>query len=479
MGFWDSISNAVSSAANAVGSAVSDAAKAVEDGVEDAAKAVGGAAEDALHGVESFAGDAFSVIKTGVGDAIDGVEDAAKTVEDKVEDAADSVGSAIKKAAKAVAHWAEPALEGLYNGVKDVVGGIGGGLYEFGKGLFVDGIGGFASHLIHGDVKGAFNALIDGVDHAVLQAPMKIVNGVIDGVQDATDGLTKLLPDAVGGPLRQVIDRGADIVRTTANTVGEVARDIYRFAAETPVNFASDLYDAGNALVHGDWKNAIAHFGLAFLHVGTHALNTVFDAATRSLQGAEHIVMTGIGQDPPSRKLTDQEKALLREVYGDSVDLDSIRVVQGGPLNDKMASHTVGNTIYMPSSDVGDGSLFKADGSLTDYGSTLIHETCHVWQSQNGGGEYIGQSLFNQGMAELNGESRDQAYAYQAQVAAGVPFEDLNPEQQAEYVQQVLGPILAMPGDPAANLAASGLSGHDLEYAQQVLNDIRSGEGAA
>jgi hypothetical protein len=468
MGWLDSIGNAISGAVNAVEGAVSDAAHAVE-----------GAAESVAKGVEGFAGEAFEVLKSGASAAIDGVEDVARDVGNEVEDVARDTGNFVTRAAKAVANWAAPALEGIYDGVKDVVGGVAGGLLEFGKGLFVDGIGGFASHLIHGDVKGAFQSLINGADHAFLQAPMKMVNGVIDGVQDAADGVTKLLPDAVGGPLRQVIDRGTDIVRTAANTVGEVARDAFRFVTETPLNFASDLYDAGKYALKGDWKNAIASFGMAFIHVGTHALNTAFDAVVRSLQGAEHIVMTGIGQDPPSRKLTDQEKALLREVYGDAVDVDSIRIVEGGPLNDKMAAHTVGNTIYLPSGTSGNGALFDASGKLTDYGSTLVHETCHVWQSENGGGEYIGQSLYNQGVAELEGKSRDAAYDYTAAVAAGVPFEDLNLEQQAEYVQTVLGPILAQPGDAATNLANSGLSGHDLEYAQQVLNDLRSGQGAA
>src|SRR5262249_13074659 len=121
----------------------------------------------------------------------------------------------------------------------------------------------------------------------------------------------------------------------------------------------------------------------------------------------------------------------------------------------------------------------KPDGSLTDYGSTLIHETCHVWQSQNGGGEYIGQSLFNQGKAIVNGGDRNGAYDYSTDVANGVPFEDLNPEQQAYYVQMVLGPILEKGGDPVADIDNSTLSDTEKAYAKTVLEDIRSGEGAA
>lgn len=479
MGFFDAIGDAVSSAANAVGNAVSDAASAVGNAAEDVAGAVEGAAEDVAKGVESFAGDAFEVLKTGAGDALSAVENVAGAVEGAAEDVADAAESVAKKAAKAVAHAVGQAVSGIVDGIKDVAEGIGASVVEFGKGLFVDGIGGFASHLIHGDIKGAFDSLIHGADEAFIQAPQRAVNGLIDGVQDAADGVTHLLPDPIGSAARQVVDRGADIVRTGFNTVVELGRDAYRLVTETPVNFVSDLAKAGDKLIHGDFKGAAEQFGMAFVNAGAHVLNTATDMVVRALQGAEHVTMTAIGLDPPSRKLTDQEKALLREVYGDSVDVDSIRIVEGGPLNDKMASHTVGNTIYLPKGTSGDGSLFDKNGNLTDYGSTLVHETCHVWQSENGGGEYIGQSLYNQGVAIANGGDRGSAYDYKAAVKAGVPFEDLNPEQQAEYVQEVLGPILAMPGDPEANLAASGLSGSDQAYAQSVLNDLRAGEGAA
>jgi hypothetical protein len=418
-------------------------------------------------------------MKTGATDALNVVEDAAKDVEHVAEKAVDEAGSAISKAAKAVYKWAAPAVSGIVDGVKDVAEGIGAGVVEFGKGIFVDGIGGFATHLVHGDVKGAFDSLIHGADEAIFQAPQRVLNGMIDGVQEATDGVTQLLPDAIGKPMREVVDRAADDVRTVWNTAFELGRDGFRLVTETPVNFASDLWKAGDKLVHGDFKGAAEQFGMAFVNAGAHVLNTATDAVVRTLQGVEHVVMTTIGLDPPSRKLTDQEKTLLRSVYGDSVDLDSIRIIKGGPLQNAMASHTVGNTIYMPDSDVGDGSLFKPDGSLTDYGSTLIHETCHVWQSQNGGGEYIGQSLYNQGKAIVNGGDRNGAYDYTTDVANGVPFEDLNPEQQAYYVQMVLGPILDQPGDPVANINNSSLSAADKAYAQTVLSDIRNGEGAA
>src|SRR5256714_5498208 len=287
MGFFDAIGDAVSS----VGHAVEDAAGAVAGAVEDAAGAVAGAAEDVFEAGEGFVADAFSVVSGAAVDTFNfvehGVEDVAKTVEHGVEDAAKATGGFFKKAAKAVAHAVPEAAEGVWHGVVDVAEGIGAGVLEFGKGLFIDGIGGFASHLIHGDVKGAFDSLIRGADKAFFQAPQRIMNGFVDGFQDAADGLTHLLPEPVGGAARQVIDRGTDIVRTGVNTAFEIGRDAFRLVTETPVNFVSDLAEAGNKLIHGDFSGAAKQFGMAFVNAGAHVLNTATDAVVRALQGAE------------------------------------------------------------------------------------------------------------------------------------------------------------------------------------------------
>ena len=52
------------------------------------------------------------------------------------------------------------------------------------------------------------------------------------------------------------------------------------------------------------------------------------------------------------------------------------------------AAHAVGNTVYMPADQ------FDSNGKLTASGlETLGHEVGHVWQNQNGGGDYIGNAL--------------------------------------------------------------------------------------
>jgi hypothetical protein len=476
MGLFDAIGHAISSAANAVGHAVSDAAHAVEHGVEDAAKAVGHAAEDVGHAAESFAADTFQVIKGGAEAVAHGVEDVAGAVEHGVEDAAKEVGGFVKKAVKYVGGELSAAGASLWQGVKDIGGGVVGALEDVGKGV-IGGIGGFVTNLAKGNVGDAFESLVQGADRAFFQAPQRLWNGLVDGAQDFADGASHLL-GPLGGPAREVIDRGFDIVRTAGNTAFEVGRDLWRLGPESALTLGRGLWKAGDDLVHGRFGDAAKDFGMAFVNAGARAVGGVADAVVRSAQGAASIVLTGIGLQPPTRKLTDDEKALLREVYGDSVDLDAIRISEGGPLNNAMAPHTVGNTIYMPKGSTGQ-PLFNADGSVSDAGKLLIHETGHVWQSQNAGGDYISQSLWAQGVASVTGGDRGGAYNYQDAINEGKSFDQLNPEQQAEYIEQVLGPIIAQPGDADANLAASGLTGADLAYAQNALNDIRNGVGAA
>jgi hypothetical protein len=101
-----------------------------------------------------------------------------------------------------------------------------------------------------------------------------------------------------------------------------------------------------------------------------------------------------------------------------------------------MAPHTVGNTIYMTDDDF--KKMHDANGNLTEEGARLLtHEMGHVWQSQNGGGDYIHDSLWNQSVQMVEGKSRNEAYNWRSDVANGVPFDKLNPEQQAHILEEI------------------------------------------
>jgi hypothetical protein len=427
------------------------------------------------HAVGSAASSTFEVIKGGADAVIDGVEDVGRTVEHAAEDVVKETGGFLKKAVKYVGGELSAAATGVWDAVKDVGAGVVGCIEDVGKGL-VGGIGGFVVNLVQLKVGDAFDSLIQGADRAFLQAPQRLLNGLLDGANDFVDGASHLL-GPLGVPARWVADRGFDIARTAGNTCCELARDVFRLPFDTAVTLGRGLWASVHDLVHGRIGKAFKDFGMAFVNAGGRAVGGVADMAARSAQSAPTITLLAGGMQPPSRKLTDDEKNLLREVYGDSVDLDAVRVSVGGPLNNAMDPHTVGNTIYLPSDQT--GPVTDAAGNLTAAGSLLIHESGHVWQSQNGGGDYISQAVFPQAVAKLQGQDRGVAYDYNSAIRDGKSFSQLNPEQQAEYVERVLGPILAKPGDAEANLAAAGLGPADLAYAEDALHHIRAGTGAA
>jgi hypothetical protein len=137
-----------------------------------------------------------------------------------------------------------------------------------------------------------------------------------------------------------------------------------------------------------------------------------------------------------------------------------------------MAAHVVGNTVYMPASD------FNADGTLNAGGrDTLMHEMGHVWQNQNGGGDYIHKALLAQAIAAMTGGSRNGAYDWREAVAAGTPFEELNPEEQAE-VGHDIGAALQGDGAVTAGDWRPPLSTSELEFVLDAWGKLRRGEGA-
>src|SRR5712692_5330075 len=71
------------------------------------------------------------------------------------------------------------------------------------------------------------------------------------------------------------------------------------------------------------------------------------------------------------RSLNDAERRQAREVFGNSLDLDTVRIVTTGLA---AAPTTLGDYI-------------RSNSSMTT--ATLIHELTHLWQYQHGGGGYI------------------------------------------------------------------------------------------
>jgi hypothetical protein len=137
-------------------------------------------------------------------------------------------------------------------------------------------------------------------------------------------------------------------------------------------------------------------------------------------------VLTSIRLKDGPRKLTKEEIAILRPIFGDSLWYEAIEVnegrlgIMGPPFAPPGGATTMGYKIYFRTYSV----------------VTLVHECVHVWQFQFGGTHYIGQSATFQIGEWLGGED---PYDWLSKIGDDVNgwylMESI--EAQAEFIEDV------------------------------------------
>lgn len=375
---------------------------------------------------------------------ISAIGDAVSAVGDAIGDAVDAVGEVVSDVVDAVAGAVGDAVDAVGDAVSTAVDAVVDTVTTFASGLF-DMTFGAASLLLQGRLTDAMTSVVDGLDKAFIRAPQRAVNGVIDATEKLLNAPTYLLGDTIGGFVRdQVIARGVDIQRGIFNTTTELARSGFRTMLETPITFVDGVGNALGHAVRGEWGDAAGAFGQAFIDTGVRFAGGLVDQAMIGLQGTADVVGTALFLHEPSRPLNDDEIAALREMYGDSIDYDSIRVHEDNITTKYlgMAAHAVGNNVYIPrEATARDGSTITyvdANGDLTLSGENLlVHEVGHNGQNQNGGSDYIHKALFAMAAAMIETGDRGGAYNWREGVAEGKSFSELNPEQQAQLIQDL------------------------------------------
>ncbi|MFZ5440794.1 MAG: hypothetical protein ACOZQL_12360 [Myxococcota bacterium] len=117
------------------------------------------------------------------------------------------------------------------------------------------------------------------------------------------------------------------------------------------------------------------------------------------------------------RRLSELELRVLEPIYGATVELAAIELREGvrGPVNASRRAFVIENSIFLPAE------------YLPLRTHVLVHEVCHVWQFQNFGYHYIGDSVH----AQLLGDG----YELEKGLLQGLRWAELNVEQQATLVE--------------------------------------------
>ncbi len=360
-----------------------------------------------------------------------------------------AIGKAFKSVGKAIG--------GAVQSVGRAIGGVGQGIASFTSGRvggLARGAGGFFSNLVRGRFADAFGALGRGLDDAFLKAPFSLFAHIADALKDLCDAPTYLL-GPLGKPLRALNARVHGVLRTVGDTAFGVTAGILRSLAEGGRDFDRGL----GALLRGDLDGAWRHFKRSVVQT---LINTPANALILGLGGGVSAIQTLLGLEKPGRTLTAAEIAKLRAIYGDAIDYDQVRIKTGNAglfsLNDR--PFVLGNTIYMKDSDLG--------------GATLVHELVHVWQYQNGGSDYLGEALWSQEYGK--------GYDWQQSVP-GTPWAELEPEQQAAFIEALYRAGYFNPQSPgfgrfSADVDGDGRAEDLTAYAHRAVTELRAGRGA-
>lgn len=162
-------------------------------------------------------------------------------------------------------------------------------------------------------------------------------------------------------------------------------------------------------------------------------------------------IQTSVGLEPPGRSLSVLEKQLLRSVFQDALDLESLKIKEGASgladLTDRPFVH--GHVLYLHN--------WPLESAI------LVHEAVHWWQYQHGGSDYIIDSIWSQYLGK--------GYNW-AESFGLVPWNNMETEQQAQLIEDAF----------RSGFFESGtfeVRGQDMtNRMEDVLESLRAGSGA-
>ncbi|QRN95076.1 hypothetical protein JRI60_39255 [Archangium violaceum] len=123
------------------------------------------------------------------------------------------------------------------------------------------------------------------------------------------------------------------------------------------------------------------------------------------------------------RALSTQEVRLLRRVFAEGISYEPVRLVRMATIVARVnnsRAFVLGNTLHLPDAEY---ERFARGQNP----SLLVHEATHLWQYQHHGWSYAVEALWAQGLGD--------GYDYVKALREGKPWRKMNPEQQAQLLQ--------------------------------------------
>ena len=317
-------------------------------------------------------------------------------------------------------------------------------------------------YLIKGEAYRATVEMGRGLDQLILQFPDNFLAFFTKNLSTITDNFK-----FIASPVRKI----SNIAEVLLGTSAGIARDWVHAVFKIP----SDFFDGGALSTVGGL------FGRLLLNPVVrlaHALDNTFSE------------FVGITDDVTQKVLDEKMKNQLYAFYGDSLNLQVVRIKLGNIINklsSEAAPRTIGNNIFLRES--WGYQVFDDKGKLTDAGRKLVmHEMAHIWQHRKDGGDYICKSAWHQFSAWKSAGDRNDAYNWQKAIKnKNIRFSDLNPEQQAnvlELINWLIAPPLKVALDKASPKGISyddphtgtreTISDEEREFLHQVYLDFKA-----
>lgn len=139
-----------------------------------------------------------------------------------------------------------------------------------------------------------------------------------------------------------------------------------------------------------------------------------------------------VGLTTQMRPLDDGEKALARQIFGDTVPVDDVILTNiGGAGGRGFTAQGVDGKIYVNLGMSFDAPLGPGGPTYPFPGQLLIHELTHAWQIANTG--FLPALMCSMLVTQADNTLGDNAYEYGE---PGPAWDNFNPEQQAAIVDQ-------------------------------------------